>query len=231
MANFIGQDGFIWWIGIVEDIDDLLTLGRCKVRCFGYHPAKSTNLVPTEDLPWAVSIHPLNTPNLYGAPRVGDWVFGFFLDALSAQEPAMLGYLPAIPETASEYFGAKSTSTRSFDNAITKNKEGVIWDVNKFQIIMPTEEDADTKMTIKSEDKDIQIKFKNVYINSVKEKIKLTTVEDDLSLSSGKDLKLIDKKYSTTLTEIMDRLKALEEKDISQDDEIAVAKTLPVANA
>jgi len=230
MANFIGQDGFIWWIGIVEDIDDLLTLGRCKVRCFGYHPAKSTNLVPTEDLPWAVSIHPLNTPNLYGAPRVGDWVFGFFLDALSAQEPAMLGYLPAIPETASEYFGAKSTSTRSFDNAITKNKEGVIWDVNKFQIIMPTEEDADTKMTIKSEDKDIQIKFKNVYINSVKEKIKLTTVEDDLSLSSGKDLKLIDKKYSTTLTEIMDRLKALEEKDISQDDEIAVAKTLPAAN-
>jgi hypothetical protein len=231
MANFIGQDGFIWWIGIVEDIDDPLTLGRCKVRCFGYHPAKSTNLVPTEDLPWAVSIHPLNTPNLYGAPRVGDWVFGFFLDALSAQEPAMLGYLPAIPETASEYFGAKSTSTRSFDNAITKNKEGVIWDVNKFHIIMPTEEDADTKMTIKSEDKDIQIKFKNVYINSVKEKIKLTTVEDDLSLSSGKDLKLIDKKYSTTLTEIMDRLKALEEKDISQDDEIAVAKTLPVANA
>jgi hypothetical protein len=230
MANFIGQDGFIWWIGIVEDIDDPLTLGRCKVRCFGYHPAKSTNLVPTEDLPWAVSIHPLNTPNLYGSPRVGDWVFGFFLDALSAQEPAMLGYLPAIPETASEYFGAKSTSTRSFDNAITKNKEGVIWDVNKFYIIMPTEEDADTKMTIKSEDKDIQIKFKNVYINSVKEKIKLTTVEDDLSLSSGKDLKLIDKKYSTTLTEIMDRLKKLEEKDVSQDNEIAVAKTLPVAN-
>ena len=104
MRNFIGQDGFVWWIGVVEDINDPLTLGRCRVRCFGYHPAKSTNLVPTEDLPFALSIHPLNTPNLYGTPRVGEWVFGFFLDALSAQEPAILGYLPAIPEAASSYF-------------------------------------------------------------------------------------------------------------------------------
>jgi hypothetical protein len=229
MANFIGQDGFIWWIGIVESIDDPLTLGRCKVRCFGYHPAKSTNLVPTEDLPWAVSIHPLNTPNLYGTPRLGDWVFGFFLDALSAQEPAILGYLPAIPEAAAEYFGTPPSSTRNFQNAVTKNKDDILWDINQFQISMPTEE-TDPKMMIKSEDKDIQIKFKNVYIDSTKEKIKITTIEDNLSLSSGKEMELTDKKYSTTLTEIMDRLKALEDKDTLQDIEIAVAKTLPVAN-
>jgi hypothetical protein len=229
MANFIGQDGFIWWIGIVESIDDPLTLGRCKVRCFGYHPAKSTNLVPTEDLPWAVSIHPLNTPNLYGTPRLGDWVFGFFLDSLSAQEPAILGYLPAIPEAAAEYFGTPPSSTRNFQNAVTKNKDDILWDINQFQISMPTEE-TDPKMMIKSEDKDIQIKFKNVYIDSTKEKIKITTIEDNLSLSSGKEMELTDKKYSTTLTEIMDRLKALEDKDVLQDIEIAVAKTLPVAN-
>jgi hypothetical protein len=229
MKNFIGQDGFVWWIGVVEDINDPLTLGRCKVRCFGYHPAKSTNLVPTEDLPWAVSIHPLNTPNLYGTPRLGDWVFGFFLDALSAQEPAILGYLPAIPEAAAEYFGTPPSSTRNFQNAVTKNKDDILWDINQFQISMPTEE-TDPKMMIKSEDKDIQIKFKNVYIDSTKEKIKITTIEDNLSLSSGKEMELTDKKYSTTLTEIMDRLKALEDKDTLQDIEIAVAKTLPVAN-
>jgi len=116
MRNFLGHDGFIWWIGIVEDINDPLTLGRCKVRCFGYHPAKATNLVPTGDLPWALTIHPLNTPNLYGTPRVGEWVFGFFLDSLSAQEPAILGYLPAIPEAASTYFGTPSSLTRNFAN-------------------------------------------------------------------------------------------------------------------
>ena len=128
MRNFIGQDGFVWWIGVVEDIDDPLTLGRCKVRCFGYHPAKSTNLVPTEDLPFALSIHPLNTPNLYGTPRVGEWVFRFFLDALSAQEPAILGYLPAIPQAAVEYFGTAPSLTRNFANV--SNKSDILWDTN-----------------------------------------------------------------------------------------------------
>lgn len=136
MKNFIGQDGFVWWIGIVESIDDPLTLGRCRVRCFGYHPAKSTNLVPTEDLPFALSIHPLNTPNLYGTPRVGEWVFGFFLDALSAQEPAILGYLPAIPQAAAEYFGTPSSLTRNFANVVDKND--ILWDVSNSSIEITT---------------------------------------------------------------------------------------------
>ena len=142
MKNFIGQDGFVWWIGIVEDINDPLTLGRCRVRCFGYHPAKSTNLVPTEDLPFALSIHPLNAPNLYGTPRVGEWVFGFFLDALSAQEPAILGYLPAIPQAAAEYFGTAPNMTRNFANVVNKND--VLWDVNNASIKIS----ANTNLTL-----------------------------------------------------------------------------------
>ena len=142
MKNFIGQDGFVWWIGIVEDIDDPLTLGRCKVRCFGYHPAKKDGLVPTEDLPWALAIHPANTPNLYGTPKAGDWVFGFFLDSMSAQEPAILGYLPAIPQAASEYFGTASSLTRNFANVVNKND--VLWDVNNASIKIS----ADTNLTL-----------------------------------------------------------------------------------
>jgi len=131
MRNFIGQDGFVWWIGVVEDINDPLTLGRCKVRCFGYHPAKATSLVPTEDLPWALSIHPLNTPNLYASPKVGEWVFGFFLDSLSAQEPAILGYLPAIPQNASEYFGTSPNLIRNFARVTTANNSAntVCWEI------------------------------------------------------------------------------------------------------
>ena len=132
MKNFIGQDGFVWWIGIVEDINDPLTLGRCKVRCFGYHPAKKTGLVPTEDLPWAMAIHPVNTPNLYATPKLGDWVFGFFLDSLSAQEPAILGYLPAIPADASEYFGTAPDMTRNFANVT--EKDSIVWDINGAKI-------------------------------------------------------------------------------------------------
>jgi len=128
MKNFLGHDGFIWWIGVVEDIDDPLTLGRCKVRCFGYHPPIKENSVPTANLPWALAIHPLNTPNLYGTPRVGEWVFGFFLDSEAAQEPAILGYIPGIPKKASEYFGVKPNLTRNFNTV--KQKESVVLDVN-----------------------------------------------------------------------------------------------------
>ena len=189
MRNFLGHDGFIWWIGIVEDINDPLTLGRCKVRCFGYHPAKKTNLVPTEDLPWALTIHPLNTPNLYGTPRVGEWVFGFFLDSLSAQEPAILGYLPAIPEAASEYFGAAPNLTRNFDSVITK--DDVVWKLSN-----------------------------NITINS----------NTNLTLNGSNNLIFSDSTNTTTLAQILARIKALEDKDITQDIAIAVAATLPVAN-
>jgi hypothetical protein len=120
MNNFLGRDGFIWWIGVVEDIDDPLTLGRCRVRIFGYHGEETD--IPTESLPWAVSIHPLNTPNLYGAPQVNDWVFGFFLDATEAQEPAMLGYFPY----------RKTKDERNFKEV--KQKDSVVLDINGAKI-------------------------------------------------------------------------------------------------
>ena len=34
-TNFVGKDGFYWWIGEVEDIEDTMELGRCKVRVLG----------------------------------------------------------------------------------------------------------------------------------------------------------------------------------------------------
>lgn len=92
MQNFLGQDGFVWWIGVVEDIADTETLGRCKVRIFGYHDDASKIL--TEDLPWATAIHSTNTSRFYSSLILGDWVFGFFLDATNAQEPAILGVIP-----------------------------------------------------------------------------------------------------------------------------------------
>jgi hypothetical protein len=122
MNNFIGRDGFIWWIGVVEDIDDPLTLGRCKVRIFGYHGEERD--IPTENLPWAVAIHPTNTPNFYGTPRVNDWVFGFFLDAAEAQEPAMLGYFPY----------NKDTENRNFKSIVTNQKESVVLEINGAKI-------------------------------------------------------------------------------------------------
>jgi hypothetical protein len=199
MRNFLGHDGFIWWIGIVEDINDPLTLGRCKVRCFGYHPAKKTNLVPTEDLPWALTIHPLNTPNLYASPKVGEWVFGFFLDSLSAQEPAILGYLPAIPEAATEYFGTAPNLIRNFTRVNTANNSAntICWEIGNNTIEVVTQSlteanghiliehktgakvniDSNGKISIYTPTNDISIEAPNGDINLNAKNINLTASE------------------------------------------------------
>lgn len=94
--NFIGLEGFIWWIGVVEDRQDPEQLGRVRVRCFGWH-TEAKDKIPTEALPWAHPIIPVNSPNAY-TPKEGDMVFGFFIDGHNAQNPAIMGILPGKPE-------------------------------------------------------------------------------------------------------------------------------------
>ena len=45
--NFIGLEGFIWWIGVVEDRHDPEQLGRVRVRCFGWH-TEDKNKIPNK---------------------------------------------------------------------------------------------------------------------------------------------------------------------------------------
>lgn len=93
--DFAGKGNFVWWIGVVEDRQDPLKLGRCRVRCVGWHSANKLEL-PTNMLPWATPSVPINSSNVY-APKEGDMVFGFFVDDENAQEPVMIGVLPGIP--------------------------------------------------------------------------------------------------------------------------------------
>jgi hypothetical protein len=52
--------------------------------------------LPTENLPWATPIMPLNNAHTY-TPKEGDMVMGFFADGDNAQEPIMFGVFPGIP--------------------------------------------------------------------------------------------------------------------------------------
>ena len=53
MNNYhIGQDGFVWFTGVVEDRDDPEKLGRVRVRAVGYH-TDNLDEIPTKDLPWS----------------------------------------------------------------------------------------------------------------------------------------------------------------------------------
>ena len=106
MANFFsGQDGFVWFTGVVEDRDDPEKLGRVRVRCVGYH-SDDLEEIPTKDLPWSWVLSTVHTSmnGLGHTPRFlgeGTWVVGFFRDAMEKQQPVIIGTFPGNPQTTS----------------------------------------------------------------------------------------------------------------------------------
>ena len=102
----MGQDGFVWFIGVVEDRNDPSSLGRVRVRCLGYHSSDITQL-PTTDLPWAHVMHPVTDPCMHGMGNTpsflveGSWVVGFFRDT-EKQQMVIMGTLPGVPDEAAD---------------------------------------------------------------------------------------------------------------------------------
>ena len=124
-TNFLGKDGFRWWIGQVapEDAqgDQINQIGntwgsRVKVRIYGYHPPNETEL-KNIDLPWAqVLLSPQGGSGKANRARSlrispGDIVMGFFLDGDDAQLPVILGMFANTPD----YYGGTSEYTSPFE--------------------------------------------------------------------------------------------------------------------
>ena len=103
MKNFMGKDGFTWFVGVVEDRQDPQKLGRLRVRCLGYH-TKDLGKLPTADLPWAHVMNPITSATVSGVGQTplgcveGTWVVGFFTDGHEAQMPMIMGTLPGVPK-------------------------------------------------------------------------------------------------------------------------------------
>lgn len=110
-SNFIGKDGFVWWLGQVADPKSWRTeksrvdaenksdswAYRCKVRIIGYHTFDG-NVLPDSDLPWAhvLSSAAEGSPGQGGFGKLpmlvgGESVMGFFLDGEEAQQPVIVG--------------------------------------------------------------------------------------------------------------------------------------------
>lgn len=93
--EFLGLNDWVWWIGIVEDVNDPLELGRVKCRVNGWYGGKKD--VPTDKLPWAYTLMPCTSASFDGmgtSPvglKPGSWVMGFFMDGTRAQKPAIMG--------------------------------------------------------------------------------------------------------------------------------------------
>lgn len=100
IENFIGQT-FAWFTGVIEDINDPKEMGRVRVRCYGYHNEDKVE-IPTEELPWATPMLPITSASMTEVGQSatgllqGSWVVGFFRDGPNAQDPIILGSIPAI---------------------------------------------------------------------------------------------------------------------------------------
>ena len=111
----MGQDGFSWFIGVVEDRADPEKVGRVRVRCLGYH-SSDIQKIPTEDLPWASVMMPVTAGANSGigfSPHFlieGTWVVGFFRDP-AKQEPVIMGALPGYNLSKITNFTIASSST------------------------------------------------------------------------------------------------------------------------
>jgi hypothetical protein len=111
----IGEEGFKWFFGIVEDREDPKKLGRVRVRIYNVHPftaggAPDTVNVPTDHLPWATVINSIISAGILGVNKdgvgisptgmmVGSTVFGFFADGRESQIPVILGTLAGLVGT------------------------------------------------------------------------------------------------------------------------------------
>ena len=105
--DFIGKDGFHWFLGQVtpdkawrdKNNQNFQNGFRAKVRIFGHHPkaGEAEGGIDDVDLPWAHFLTPPNfgAGNNFGgtsfALQGGEWVFGFFLDGEEAQQPVVVG--------------------------------------------------------------------------------------------------------------------------------------------
>ena len=104
-SNFIGRDGFRWWIGQIPPVEVWEGQAnneeggwgnRYKVRILGYHPYSKGDLADN-DLPWAGVIIPptagTGAANYAQSTRIkpGDIVIGFFLDGDNGQLPMIMG--------------------------------------------------------------------------------------------------------------------------------------------
>lgn len=97
ITNNLGSEGFSWFIGISEALNDPLKLGRVRVRVLNF-----LDDVPVDSLPWASVLLPTTSGSVDGvgqtpALAVGTRVFGFFMDGNEKQMPVIIGVIPTIP--------------------------------------------------------------------------------------------------------------------------------------
>jgi len=130
-TNFVGKDGFNWWIGQIAPPQswrpvnaylsrDEYKHNRVKVRIIGYHPFDDEgNVLPDVDLPWAEVLIPTHSGSGQASLSEtmilagGETCIGFFLDGEDAQQPVIVGLLPKYNRVEEAYNNAQTRQIKS----------------------------------------------------------------------------------------------------------------------
>ena len=169
--NFMGRNGFTWFVGVVEDRNDPKFLGRVRVRCLGLHTDNLEKL-PTADLPWAHPMNPITSATISGVgqtplgPVEGTWVVGFFSDGEEAQTPILMGTLPGVPGYLSADNLDGGRQTMGFLDPLgnyPKYKDET--DVNRLAV--NAEDNPHPTLTLRKADRDLAVGVANVDVTSV----------------------------------------------------------------
>ena len=121
---FLGQDGFVWAIGVVEDRFDPEKQGRVRVRWLGYHTDEKSRIL-TKDLPWAQVMQPVSSNAMSGVGDApvnlveGSWVVGFFRDPPLMQDSIVIGTMPGL-NTTTALSGENSKQWAEYRGTYTK---------------------------------------------------------------------------------------------------------------
>ena len=176
MKNFMGKDGFTWFVGVVEDRQDPKTLGRVRVRCLGYH-TEDLDRIPTADLPWAHVMNPITSATVSGVGQTplgmveGTWVVGFFTDGEEAQMPVIMGTLPGVPaflpgETTDEYGRSRNASGQAgFEDPLGNFPKYTETDVNRLAVNEKTdgaESNPHSSLTLRRADVDTGVSVADI---------------------------------------------------------------------
>ena len=117
--SFLGHDGTVYGIGVVEDRHDPEKLGRVRVRWLGLHTEDKQKIL-TKDLPWSQLVVPPTGNSIAGVGNTsnlmeGTWVFGFAKDQELMQDWYVMGALPGL-NTRTAYRG-NPTEGRSWNKS------------------------------------------------------------------------------------------------------------------
>lgn len=205
------------YFGIVEDRDDPLKLGRCRVRVAGLH-THDTSILPTTDLPWAMIVQPItgsiNTAGL--APIEGTQVIVSFMDS-DCQIPVVFGVVPSIPQTKLVYINEQDGGAILKDCLTPQGRQiptnfVEATGLTSSTVTTPNQDNTTLNNTItqgiSNADQSKSAVVESLAQNSQIDSDTVTTAYDQISNSLGNSIKSSKDNLQTLLNEIGDRAKA-----------------------